>query len=378
MKNRFSKIAIIALSAIAVLGVGGTAALLMSKDGGSKKTFIQETELQKAKKKIYSATFDGEHSQGVRGDDAVGLVAGTNGDLNDFDNCYPWSTMVDVTAGSSAYVNLDAFYFKIEMGDDGLTLAASGYPYKGFMRSTAHFQGNKEYDSVLIGKYEASFANSNASLASVSGANVAASITLAAAREKAATTGDLLYEWRQHQMIQLLYAIEFAELDSQSIFKGWTNSDHLIQTGGTDSMLGSSRGSSTENTAMSYRGIENWYGNSWTWIDGICTTKIGGVNKIGVSLDAANNNNVDSYRIYDTAAIVDNVTANGLFIFNLSSLTGDSCTLQYPDEGYFIGFVGGGFYTGSHAGAFCVYVNVGPSYSYSNHGFRLSRYPSNV
>ena len=117
MKNKFSSIAIIALSAIAVLGVGGTAAMLLSKNG-TTKTFVQETDAQIAKKKIYSVTFDGEHSQGVRGDDAVGLTAGTNGDLNDFDNCYPWNTMKDVTVGTDKYVNIDAFYFKIEEYDE--------------------------------------------------------------------------------------------------------------------------------------------------------------------------------------------------------------------------------------------------------------------
>ena len=375
MKNKFSSIAIIALSAIAVLGVGGTAAMLLSKNG-TTKTFVQETDAQIAKKKIYSVTFDGEHSQGVRGDDAVGLTAGTNGDLNDFDNCYPWNTMRDVTVGTDKYVNIDAFYFKIEELDDGMKFSISGYPYRGYMRSTAHYQGNKEFDSILIGKYEASFANDNADLASVSGANVAASITLASAREKAANKGNHLYEWRQHQMIQLLYAVEFADLNSQNIFVGHTNSDHLIQTGGTDAMRGSSRGSSTEDSAMAYRGIENWYGNTWTWIDGICTTKVGGENKIGVSLDWANNDDVDTYRIYDTSAIIDNVTANGLFIFNLSSLTGDTCYLQYPDEGYYIGVFGGGYDGGSNAGAFYVNVSGSPSGSNGHHGFRLSRLPS--
>ena len=371
MKNKFSNIAIIALSAIAVLGVGGTAAMLLSKNG-TTKTFIQETELEKAKKKIYSVTFASGETEGVRGDDAVGLAAGTNGDLNDFDHCYPWSSMKDVTVGTDKFVNVDYFYYKIDFTSSGMKFAISGYPYKGYTRSLMHFEGNKEYDSKLIGKYEASFENSNADLASVSGASVAASITLASAREKAANKDNNLYSFREHQMLQLLYAVEFAELDSQSIFKGWTDSDHLIQTGGTDAMRGSSRGSSDEISAMAYRGIENWYGNTWTWIDGICTTKVNDENKIGVSMDVANNDDVDTYRIYDTEAIINNTTANGLCLFHLAS---DYFNLAYPDEGYYIGVVGGGYYNGSGAGAFYVSVDGSPSGSSGYCGFRLSRIP---
>ena len=375
MKNKFSTFLICALGGFAIIGGGSVAAVAFSKNG-TTKTFVQETDEQKAKKKIYSVEIDAANEEITRCDDAVGLQAGTNGDLNDFDHCYPWSSMKDVTVDASKYVNIDSFYFKINLVQSKIKVSISGYPYTGFTRSLMHVEGNKEYDSKLIGKYEASFADSNNKLVSVSGADVAASITLASAREKAAVTGDNLYSYREHQMLQLLYLVEFAEVDSQEIWKGWTNSDHLIQTGGTDSMRGSSRGSAEECTAMAYRGIENWYGNTWTWIDGICTTKVNNENKIGVSWDVANNDDVDTYRIYDYDAIHNNQTAQGLILFDMSEYSGDYFHLEYPEEGYYIGIVGGGYNDGSVAGAFCVLVNYSPSYSSGDFGFRLSRIPS--
>lgn len=375
MKKKFSNIAVFGLAAIALIGIGGTTAMLLSKNG-TTKTFIQETDDQKARKKIYSVTIDAENETITRGDDAIDLAAGTNGDLNDFDHCYPWSSMHDVTVGTDKFVSVEEFYFKIELTETTIKASISGYPYRGFIRSLMHQEGNKEYKTKLIGKYEASFENGNADLASVTDANIAASITLASAREKAANKGNNLYSYREHEMLQLLYLVEFAEVDSQEIFVGWTNSDHLIKTGGTDEMLGSSRGSSTEGSAMAYRGIENWYGNSWTWIDGICITKVNGENKIGVCWDVANNDDVDAYRIYDTDSIINNMTAQGLILFNMNTYSSDTFNLQYPSDGYYIGFVGGGFCIGSEAGAFYVRVDYSPSDSDGYCGFRLSRIPS--
>ena len=232
MKKKISTVVICALAGVAVLGAASATAMILSKNG-TTKTFIQETDEQLAKKKIYGIEMDSEEETVTRLYDSVGLQAGTNGDLNDFDHCFPWSSMHDEKVGDSWYVNCDSFYFNVSYTQTKLRVLISGYPYRGFIRSLMHVEGNKEYDSKLIGKYEASFADSNNKLVSVTGANVAASITLASAREKAAVTGDNLYSYREHEMLQLLYLVEFAEIDSQEIFHGWTNSDHLIQTGGT-------------------------------------------------------------------------------------------------------------------------------------------------
>ncbi len=97
--------------------------------------------------------------------------------------------------------------------------------------------------------------------------------------------------WRQQDYdlvsaIQLLYLVEYASFYSQSVIgAGITNvtdwaayNDYnpLAFTGNSNSIgnaTGNTAGSTsslTESTKyLSYRGIENWYGHLWKWVDGI-------------------------------------------------------------------------------------------------------------
>jgi hypothetical protein len=132
-----------------------------------------------------------------------------------------------------------------------------------------------------------------AKLASVSGVFPAVGLKRSDARSMAANRGT---GWRQLDFyllsaVQLLYLIEYGTFNSQlTLGAGNTNVTNAYNVGpngnqtdsphseaGKSNALGnrstnitSGAESATRNTAyMAYRGIENWYGNCWNWVDGM-------------------------------------------------------------------------------------------------------------
>jgi hypothetical protein len=191
--------------------------------------------------------------------------------------------------------------------------------------------------------------------------------------------------WRQQDYdlisaIQLLYLVEYASFYSQSkIGAGITNvtdwpayndNNPLSFTGNSNSIgnaTGNTAGSAsalTESTKyLSYRGIENWYGHLWKWVDGI---------NINNNIPYVTNN--QSVFADDTAT---NYTALGITLINAD---GWQNTLQKIDRGFLPLTVGAASTTkitdyywqaagwrvvrlsgdasyGTSAGAFCVSAN---------------------
>jgi hypothetical protein len=130
----------------------------------------------------------------------------------------------------------------------------------------------------------------NDKLASVSGVYPLVGVTRAQCRQLASNNGT---GWRQQDFwtssaVQLLYLIEYGTFNSQLVLgDGNTNSDynntsssdqnqspHTIagasNSWGNNSTDGSqpSTGSKPGTAYMSYRGIENFFGNCWNWVDG--------------------------------------------------------------------------------------------------------------
>ncbi len=94
--------------------------------------------------------------------------------------------------------------------------------------------------------------------------------------------------WRQFDFylasaIQLLYLVEYADFYSQSMigngltdwssaWPAWNNSNPIETTGNSnsdgDATANTSGGDGVVGSYMSYRGIENWFGHVWKWVDG--------------------------------------------------------------------------------------------------------------
>ena len=241
-------------------------------------TAVSTSELSK----IYGVDEIGQANPKLRRtDDAKGLTytIGTSGITSDFDNCYPWSNMQEVTDSSgNVFIKIPKFYSKVTKNTDGTyKYQISGTRHKGFITLFVDGKGN-ELDYVLVGKYEGS--GSASRIYSKSGATVLVNITCDNFRIgcKANGKGYQQYDFLIDTIIKELFTIEFATTNSQSIMQGYTASSNVaaVTTGRTDTVKTAS-GSEISNTdgkhACKYRGIENPWGNIWTFVDGIAFSK---------------------------------------------------------------------------------------------------------
>ena len=226
--------------------------------------------------KIYGVNLVGSKDPDalVRTDDAAGLnvTVGISEITSDFDSCYPWSDIEEVTDEfGNVFIKIPKFYSQITGNADGTYLhQLSGTKREGF--DTLFKIGEQEIDYILVGKYEGS--GSPSRVYSKSGADVLTDITLDDFRMGCRANGEgyQQYDFLIDLIIKELWLVEMKTTNSQSIMVGYTNGDKAIVTGETDTVSTPS-GSPESNTdgkhAMKYRGIENLWGNVYAWCDGI-------------------------------------------------------------------------------------------------------------
>ena len=243
------------------------------------------------KSKIYGVDgVGGEAPTLTRTDGAIGLTFTDNGDgtiTSDFNTCYPWSDITEVTDDNgNVFMRIPKFYSKVTRNDDGTyKYQISGTRHSGFSTLFIDGKGNK-IDYVLVGKYEGSGDVNH--IYSKSGQAVTTSITIDDFRSgcKANGEGYQQYDLLIDTIIKQLFMIEFATTNSQSIMRGLVNNGNRYNTGHTDNVKTPSGSWSnvlsygvnsplSSNTAewgkfpCKYRGIENLWGNTSTWCDGI-------------------------------------------------------------------------------------------------------------
>lgn len=227
--------------------------------------------------KIYGVDLVGSANPNAltRTDDAVGLnvTVGTSEITSDFDNCYPWNSIEEITDGAgNVFVKIPKFYSKITANGDGTYKhQLSGTKHEGF--DTLFKVGNNEIDYVMVGKYEGS--GSSSRVYSKSGQTPLVNITMDNFRNgcKAHGAGYQQYDFLIDLIIKELWLVEMATTNSQSIMYGYANSNSsAISTGATDTVAtptGSPISNSDGKHACKYRGIENPWGNVYKWCDGI-------------------------------------------------------------------------------------------------------------
>ena len=219
---------------------------------------------------------------------------------SDFDSIYPWSEMKlcnvsdsgEITAyiGDSGFkrdgtngqvmVKIPKFYYRHVYGEAAKKhqFWISEHPISGFKLHPAFIRAGVEKDYILMGAYKASFgrnqANTADALASVSGVfpavsqNIGQFRTLAEGRGTKWTQADAL----TRNAVALLYLVEYADTDSQSaIGAGVTDSTAAIASGGCDYLNGASGNAVGDvgTVSVSYRGLEDLWGNVWEFVDGI-------------------------------------------------------------------------------------------------------------
>ena len=341
--------------------------------------------------KIYGVDLVGSASPSAltRTDDAVGLnvTVGTSEITSDFDNCYPWSNIEEVTdEAGNVFVKIPKFYSKITKNSDGTYKhQLSGTKHDGF--DTLFKVGAKEIDYVMVGKYEGS--GSSSRVYSKSGQTPLVSITMDNFRNgcKANGAGYQQYDFMIDLILKELWLVEMATTNSQAKMYGYTNNNSsAISTGATDTVA-TPTGSPISNTdgkhACKYRGIENPWGNIYKWCDGI---SFSGSSVYVCTEPTAYSAGKTSglYQYYGTRAssngFVKTVAplAEGSLIQYVTAVGADESS-YYCDNSWQGGTVllcGGGWNNGADAGLWCWYGDGSASYSTSSIGGRLCYKPT--
>ena len=316
-------------------------------------------------------------------------------------------------ADGQVMVEIPAFYYLYSYAGTTHTWKISQYPLVGYAIHPAFTKDGVDVRYRYVGAYEgvlydvsgSAYTNGTSSqdkdfindkLSSVSGKLAVTSGTRTSFRTIAANRGT---GWRQldydlNSAVQLLYLVEYASFYSQNTIGAgisnvtdWPayNSYYPIASSGNSNVIGNATGNTAGSTSaltestkyMSYRGIEQWYGHLWKFVDGL---------------------NVNSGRPYATnvrANFSDDTTINYTDLgANMGTTSGDQNTLIQVGRGFLPASVGassstkitdyywyasgwrvllvGGYSTdGVLVGGFCVTAFNASTTLYSNIGGRL-------
>lgn len=217
-----------------------------------------------------------------RTDDAIGLTALATHDgtpvQNDFDDIYPWSdiytyswqknTDTEIRYDEPGFNYTDDYvmtkfpemWIKRWQDDENEYIQISGDEVKGFIK----------IEPFSVGRYTIS--GSASGVYSKSGNEPLTNKNITEYRTYAQNIGTNfgIIDWR-YFIIQLLYLVEYANYDSQTILGQGVSSVKTYLRGGGCNNLGMKSGCISNNGASSviYRGIEDIYGNLFQYIDGI-------------------------------------------------------------------------------------------------------------
>ena len=304
-------------------------------------------------------------------------------------------------AGGQVMVEIPKFYYKHSMSGNVHSWEISEMPLSGYAVHPAFLKNGVEVDHRYFGAYEASSASST--MGSASGTTPAASKTRTTFRTEASARGT---GWRQveyylHSAIQLLYLVEYQDFNSQEMIGegrttlsggSWDTSSYIGISGksnadgnGTNSNDSSTLGG---DAYMTYRGIENWYGNMWEKRDGWTVNDVSASQLIMYATnndaDFADTGSTNMTVIYDdTSPISGEGYISGLadisngFIGNAMSgasntYVGDYYWQYAGGSGWSLPQVGAAADNGSRAGAFTLGVNSISSYSNVYRSSRLA------
>lgn len=307
-------------------------------------------------------------------------------------------------ADGQVMVEIPAFYVKFTAGSTR-THSISLFPAPGYALHPAFIKNGEFVPYRYIGAYQACVnstgttyesglnhdnnwsagqnwsADASPKLASVSGIYPAVGVTRAHCRTMAANRGT---GWRQMDVylawaVELLFLVEYGTFRTQqnigdgnvNVSTGYptssgnqTDSPHSVagksnSIGNASTNTTNGAASGTRDTAfMSYRGIENWYGNCYSWIDGY------NINNNQAFVSNTNTHFADDTSTNYVSIGVPMVASDG-FVTNyqqepyafLPSAVGGSSTTYWADyyyqtSGWRVALFGGGANTGASAGGF--------------------------
>ncbi len=199
--------------------------------------------------------------------------------------------------GYNVMVEIPKFYYKKKLPrsgnfDDGHIWMISDAPRYGFEVHPAFMRCRDKLCDDLSGvavevdyRYAPAFEgwiDSQGRLRSLPNRPTQVSITIGNSRESAKKNGNGwgLFDFNLLFAIQLLFSLEYGTYNSQSVMYGFSYDNSSKRSTGDTLRLGNHSGNANGNSdnwylgnngksSMSYRGIENLYGNISKWIDGL-------------------------------------------------------------------------------------------------------------
>ena len=307
-------------------------------------------------------------------------------------------------------VKIPKFYYKVTPDSDGgldgvnirkCTWEISDTADDGFALHPAFYDASgNEIDYFLYGAFDSvgqrdsaygtSYNTTSDKLSSVAGSSMLPvnNLTRATARTMATNRGVGWYSAgvKQTMAVQMLMAVEYGFNSQIGIGQGVVSASAATYAGQTTGNVTSGT-QDNKTTPVNWRGIENFWGNIWDWIDGLnindripyfCNSytfaddTATGYTQIGFNLPSSNN--FISALGYDSNNdwIMLPSEASGT---SATSTIGDYC---YLSSGWRVARLGGHWANDSSAGAF--YWACGDSSSYANSGIgaRVMFIPSAV
>jgi hypothetical protein len=302
-------------------------------------------------------------------------------------------------------VEIPKFYYRHTLVGTLNTWKIRTTPLAGYTLHPAFTKAGVEVNYRYIGAYDACYLDDTDStyksglnlddmtsnldlaadkLASVSGVYPLVGVTRDECRTLAENNGT---GWHQldfalYSAIQMLYLVEYGTFSTQSeLGDGNTNGSYIDSSSnqndsphtiaGASNALGNASTDGTQPSAgakpgtayMSYRGIENWYGNAWKWADGINVNE-GSAGNVHITNDYTDfaDDTTTGYTLVSpsfptSSGYIQNILNTGAYFLSGDN-TGGSSTTYLTDYHYAsasasrLGRVGGNAAVGASAGGF--------------------------
>ena len=196
---------------------------------------------------------------------------------NDFDQAPIYREIIRETDDlGNTFVRIPRFYIR-KTDDEGLLrleISKTQIPGSYLPKCFWDFTNSKELPYVDVGAYITSWSYDYdwERVESRSGVAPEAYMNIKEHRDYARANGPGYQQLDIHaaDMLQCLFHVEFATINSQSIHPGYTWGDGAKLTGGTDGVVASSGSMGTSSIhQFMYRGIEDLWGNLWQLVDGV-------------------------------------------------------------------------------------------------------------
>ena len=295
-----------------------------------------------------------------------------------------WGGMAAQTIDSQSMIKIPKFYYKRAVISGGANNGKEGWWISdvlmtGFAIHPAFRSDSADIDQIYVGKYQAhddgTKLESHSGTAPVVSISLTTSIAHAAARNAGGVTGFMLWSVYHCSVIQWLYLVENATMDSQT--KTGTGRVNESSAANVDA---------TDVAQATYRGIVGLWGNVYQWMDGLKTAS--GSAAISLWDRDGNKNWVSTGQIPPNLAVwsypLTFISANGagydfdgVFINATGHTTNSNATA--PDGQYFSAVsecfpcVGGAWDDAASAGLWSVSCGHAASSAFTSFGARLAK-----